>query len=149
MESLPRRCELPRPARGEAATLWRLFGLVPRDRRRSGFSSACDKPRPRDNDLPPAASSQASPLRSEPRDDTSVITPLVTGEVKIRGDVAWTKGDVARFSCRWRATSPLVRRNGCLSRGIMSRGIKLRANQIYTINLLCASILLTLRRLRG
>src|SRR5262245_30662016 len=86
MESLPRGCELARPARCGAATLWRLFGLVPRDRRRSGFSAACDARRPGDNDLPPVASSRAPPLRSEARDDASVITPWFTGEVKIRGD---------------------------------------------------------------
>src|SRR5438046_1418038 len=87
--SLPRECELPRPARGGAATLWRLFGLVPRGRRRSGFSAAsatCEhERRPGVNDLPPAASSRAASLRSAARDDAPVIEPPFTGEVNIRG----------------------------------------------------------------
>jgi len=87
--SLPRECELARHSlRCEAATLWRLFGLDPRGRRRSGFMTAFDLRRPGVNDLPPAASSQASSLRSEARDDASMIEPRFTAEVNIRGVTA-------------------------------------------------------------
>jgi hypothetical protein len=79
--SLPRACELLRLT----AALKRLFGLDPRGRRRSGLSTAYDERRPGVNDLPPAASSPASPLRCEARDDALVIEPPFTAEVNIRG----------------------------------------------------------------
>src|SRR5688500_4662239 len=59
--SLPRECELARPPAG-VAPLWRLFGLVPRDWRRSGLFTAYAERRPGVSDLPPAALSQPSSL---------------------------------------------------------------------------------------
>jgi hypothetical protein len=76
--SLSCRCELDREDR-----LWRLFGLVPRDRRRSRFVTVLGD---LDTiDLSPAAVGKPASLRSAAFPTAVPITPSVFEESNIQG----------------------------------------------------------------
>lgn len=79
--SLPRECELS----GRAGTLWRLFGLVPRSRRRSCFSPALIGPGGRRSVV--GCRFAACSLRFARRKPASVIEPAGDEASNIRGDI--------------------------------------------------------------
>jgi len=79
--SLPRECELADES--FVASLWRLFGLVPRGRRGSRFLAAAEVPRRHRSVV--GRDIEGFSLRFEAFDVASVIEPAVVTFLNIRG----------------------------------------------------------------